>query len=249
MRIEYCGVCDKGQKRKINQDAVLMRVQDQTGLFIVADGMGGHLHGEAASETIVVELGRWWKKFSQCVYRQNFTDAVFELKQQLGLANRMIYEKYQDSGICGSTVAILFIYGKNYCIFSSGDSRIYYRNAFKWKRLTIDDIWENQPEIIENYTPEQMKKHANFGRLVHAIGIGEDTVVNGKTDILRDKDSFLLCSDGFYKMCETKDIRKILKNYKNGKSGEELLRQALQKVYENGASDNISMVLVRVQGV
>jgi len=249
MRVEYCGICDKGKKREINQDAIFMGVQDNIGLFAVADGMGGHLHGEAASGTITAELGRWWERFSQSGYGQSFASVVFELKQQLELANRAIYEQYQKSGICGSTVAVLFVYGQNYCIFSSGDSRIYYMNTFKWKQLTIDDVWENQPEIMGSYTLEQMRRHVNYGRLIHAIGISDDTVVNGKTDMLKDKDSFLLCSDGLYKACGIRDIKRILKKFRNGENGEELLRQALQKVYENGAADNISMVLVRVQSV
>lgn len=245
MRVEYCGVSDKGEKRDVNQDAIFMDARENMALFAVADGMGGYQHGEAASGAIVAEMRKWWEELSGEGGREAFDEMAYMLKQRLELANRIIYEKYNASGICGSTVVVLFIYGRNYCIYSSGDSRIYYLSGWIWKQLTVDDVWENQPEISSGYSKGELKQHVNYGKLLHAIGISESMAVNGKTDLLKSGDCFLLCSDGLYKMCREKDMKKTVRDYKSGKDGQKLLEQLLQKVYENGARDNVSIVMVR----
>ena len=62
--MEYSGVCAVGKKRNVNQDAILSETHDDMGLFVVADGMGGHSHGELASRCIVDEMKKWAVQFS-----------------------------------------------------------------------------------------------------------------------------------------------------------------------------------------
>lgn len=245
MKIEYCGISDKGKKREINQDAVFMESYKDKALFVVADGMGGHSHGEMASAIIVEEMGKWWGEFIRKDRREDFHEAVSLLRQRLELINRVIYERYNASQVCGSTLAALLLCEGNYCVFSSGDSRIYCRSRFRVKQLTTDDVWENQPEA-KQYSEEKRKNHPDYGKLIYAMGVFPDAVIRGKTDTLNINDCFLLCSDGLYKMCGEEDIKRTLKDYRNGKDGRQLLARLLKEVYENGASDNVSVILVRV---
>lgn len=245
MKIEYCGISDKGKRREINQDAVLMKVYKDRALFAVADGMGGHSYGEMASAAIVEEMEKWWEEFAWKEQEEDFREALSSLRQRLELANRIIYERYSSSQICGSTLVVLLICGMNYGIFSSGDSRIYYQSGHKLKQLTTDDVWENQPEA-GLYSSEERRDHPDYGKLIYAIGVLPDAVIKGKTDMLKSNDRFLLCSDGLYKMCSEEDIKRTLKDYKSDKDGKQLLTQLLKTVYENGARDNVSVILVRV---
>lgn len=249
MKTEFSGVCDIGKIREVNQDAIFMDAGEDAALFAVADGMGGHFHGEAASGIVVGELRRWWEEFQADSYRKEQAGetgrVLLSLQQRLELANRTIYRQYNsDTQICGSTVAVLFIYRDSYCVLSSGDSRIYYANGLRWKQLTCDDVWENQPGVIEQYRPAELRRNANYGKLVHAIGTAKEAVFSGKTDILKDDDRFLLCSDGLYKMCREKELKKIVRSYKGNKNGTRLLGQMMDQVYEKGARDNISCILV-----
>lgn len=244
MRIEYCGICDKGIQRLMNQDAVFMGAHGEMALFAVADGMGGHTRGEAASGTIIAEIKEWWEGLLSGIHGDEFGYIVFSLQQQLELANRIIYEHYNSRGVCGSTVVVLLIHGRNYCVLSSGDSRIYYLNRRSWEQLTVDDVWENLPETRMNYSPNQQREHANYGKLTQAVGIASRMAMRGKRDVLKKGDRFLLCSDGLYKMCGEEAVKGLLKEYKGKKNGDKLLGRILREVYENGAKDNISVVLV-----
>lgn len=245
MKIEYCGISDKGKKREINQDAILMKAYNDRALFAVADGMGGHSHGEMASAAIAGEMDKWWEKFTMGENGEDFKEAFLSLRQCLELVNQTIYERYNDSQICGSTIATLFIYGMNYGVLSSGDSRIYCQSGHRLKQLTKDDVWENQPQAA-SYPEKVRREHPDYGKLICAIGVSPDSRIKGQTDILKNNDCFLLCSDGLYKMCSEEDVKRTLKDYKNKKDGNSILTQLLKTVYANGALDNVSAILVKV---
>lgn len=250
MKIEYCGVCDKGAVREVNQDAIFMDAGEDMALFAVADGMGGHMYGEAASGIIVTQLRRWWEQCRGVPHQtgnpENFDGIVCSLREQIAYANRMIYEQYNNgTDICGSTIAVLLIWGSDYCILSCGDSRIYYLKGLRCGQITVDDVWENQPHIIASYEPRQIREHAYYGKLVRAVGVSKNAKLNEQTDVLESGGRFLLCSDGLYKMCREKEIRRVLRRYKGNRNGAKLLKQMIRRVYADGARDNTSAILVR----
>ena len=86
--------------------------------------------------------------------------------------------------------------------------------------------------------------HENYGKLLQAVGISETISIASKTDLLKKGDSFLLCSDGLYKFCPEKDMRKIVHGM-NENNMEESLKKMVAKCYEAGAKDNISVILVK----
>lgn len=250
MKIEYCGICDKGACREVNQDAIFMDSKEDMALFAVADGMGGHRYGEAASGIIVSEIQRWWERCRTDARTKEcsgyFLEVVSSLRAGIERANRIIYEQYNvGADVCGSTVAVLLICGRRYSILSSGDSRVYCLKGFGWKQMTVDDRWENQPDIIARYRPQQLKQHAYYGRLIRAVGVSETVMLNETMDTVRCGIRFLICSDGLYKMCPEKELKKILGRYKGGQNGDKLLAEMIRKVYRNGARDNASAILVR----
>lgn len=241
--MEYRGVCDIGLERTMNQDAIFMAADNDIGLFCVADGMGGHSHGERASREIVDNIALWWKDFQEPDYDYDFTRIIYSLNQVLEKANRNIYRMSGDRQIIGSTVAVLFVCHERYGILSAGDSRIYLCDRARVRQLTVDEIWENQVNL--NLSSRVKKQHPNRGKLVNAIGIEEDVRITSSTDQGRDGMTFMLCSDGLYKMCTDRVIARAMKECRRGVL-DEVMNKLIRKVYEGGAKDNTSIILVRV---
>ena len=246
MKIFYSGVCDSGLKRKNNQDSICMYLNkiEEAGLFVVADGMGGHAEGETASRTITDKLREWIHYFSADVYQGKFSKMMQSLENKIEEINREIFFKYNQTQICGSTCILLFIYKDNYGIINVGDSRIYKKAGWKIKSLMKDDVWENKLDVKEKYTKKEILNHKNYGKLLQAVGIRENMSLASKTDLLKQGDIFLLCSDGLYKFCKERDIQRILK-----RASEDNLKDSVNslmaKCYEAGARDNVSIIIVK----
>lgn len=245
MSIDYCGVCDKGNKRVVNQDAILMSAKRELGLFVVADGMGGHSLGEVASGCIVNELRNWWESIIGQEEKFEFYQLIMCLKQKIKEINRRIYEEYNNGTVCGSTVVILLIYKRYFCIVTVGDSRIYRLRGLWMKQMTVDDVWENLEEVKENFDLAEIKSNINYGKLTSAIGIDREVTLKVQTGKLRGGDKFLLCSDGVYKLCKSVQIKERMRKYKGTENGKDIVKRLLDSVYEKGAPDNISAIFLR----
>lgn len=241
--MEYVGISETGLVREMNQDAILMHTNACTGLFAVADGMGGHSHGEWASRCIIMELETWWKRFQAISYDNDFKKMTLSIRQAVEQANRGIYTNYNQIEICGSTIALLFIYRNQYCILYAGDSRVYQYQENRLKLLTIDETWENQAGL----SPQERKNilNPNYGKLINAIGTRKTMRCRILTGRRAGKNSFLLCTDGLYKFCPDKDIKYYLKKSQKSDNLENICYQIRDVVYQNGAGDNVSYIIVR----
>ncbi|GFI19436.1 serine/threonine phosphatase stp [Lachnospiraceae bacterium] len=243
--MEYAGISEKGLIREINQDAILMRSDVSAGLFAVADGMGGHSHGEKASQLIIKELSVWWENFQPSSYDGEFMRMTASIKQAVEYANREIYINYNKKVICGSTIVLLFIYKNQYCILYAGDSRVYQYRGSLWKLLTIDETWENQIDL--SVWQKKDLKNPNYGKLVNAIGVRGNMQCRILTGQLKRKDSFLLCTDGLYKFCSDRYLKLCMKKSRRIMHLEDICQKMLDRVYGNGAGDNISFIVVKVK--
>lgn len=246
MRIRYSGICDIGLKRDVNQDSIVtyFKENDNIGLFVVADGMGGYSEGERASQAITSELLQWIEHFSTNVYGDNFSKMMEDLENKLEDINREIFFKYNQEQICGSTCILLFIYKKYYGIINIGDSRIYKKEGWKVRSLMKDDVWENSPEVQESMSEKEIINHHNYGKLLQSVGTKETLMLTSKTDELKQGDTFLLCSDGLYKMCSEKKLARILQFVSESKV-EECVNKMLSACYKAGAGDNVSIIVVK----
>ncbi len=241
--MEYKGVCDIGLKRRVNQDAIFMAAKGETGLFCVADGLGGHSHGERASGEIVCRLAEWWKNFRDEDYADGFLGMMFALNQVLVKANENIYRMSDEGEICGSTAVVLFICGGRYGVLSAGDSRAYLCRRFRVKQVTVDEVWENQIDLF--VSEEEKRLHPNRGKLTNAIGIGKEARITSTTNSIRKGAVFMLCSDGLYKMMAEHALYGYLKKCRRS-SLDVIADRMMKKVYDGGATDNISVVLIKV---
>lgn len=243
MRLEFAGKSDLGGKRKINQDSFCMFQKEDAGLFAVADGMGGHTNGEKASQTAIAYLSDWWTSFSPVLFGYEFRRMLADIEKVVKQANNRIYTQWNQNGVCGTTITVLFIYRNLYGVIYAGDSRCYVSLGRKWEQLTIDEVWENQSCIDEN--EREQKEHPNRGKLVNAIGIREAARCRALTDYILPDSAFVLCSDGLYKFCTDRFIRNCVRRCGDRQGIEQAIDKMIGKVYQNGAGDNISVVVVK----
>lgn len=246
MEIAYFGICDIGLKRKVNQDSLLTadRREEEMYLFVVADGMGGHSDGELASKALTEGMRTWADAFSVKKYDGNFRNMMLSLQNRIEEINRKIYIEYNQSQICGSTCVVLLLFRNIYGVISAGDSRLYLHRGFKTTSVTTDDVWENQSSVQETLTRKQICSHPNYGKLTNSIGTSEEVFLSVKTDHVKRGDVFLLCSDGLYKYCSEKYLKKVLRSVseENVEAG---VRELVDKTHKQGAGDNVSVILVK----
>lgn len=238
---------DRGLCHNINQDAVAAFVKEQTGLFILADGMGGHSMGEVASSAVTARFQSLWQKLLRSDFPKGFHVLSRQVQDTILSVNREIYDRYNQGRICGTTIAVLLILDGCYAVFSVGDSRIYSYTKGHIRRLTVDDIWDNLPSVTGFYTKEQIEKGKNCGKLTQAVGVKADVSVHVSTNRVSRGQKFLVCSDGLYKYCAEHKIEKCLRHNHSENALQKASDRMMKEVFENGAGDNVSLILVSPQ--
>ena len=241
--MDYAEMSNVGNKREVNQDAIYAMSRGEIGLYVVADGMGGYEQGDKASKSIVDRMEGWWNGFSGAKYENDFKKMVHSLQQALEQANRDIFYQYNQGAVCGSTVVVLFCWKELYAILYVGDSRVYRYREHKFRQLTIDEVWENQADLTE----EEKKKNWKIynGKLLNAVGIRDQLQCRVITDQINQEEIFLLCSDGLYKYCAEKQIRKYMRKAQKGGKLHKCCEALMKKTLAGEAKDNISIIIIR----
>lgn len=246
MKIICSGICDKGLIREKNQDFIYINLCDKQdmGLFVIADGIGGCANGEIASKIVTNRLKEWSENFEEVIFDYDFRKMMQNLEKKIIEINLEIYNMFNQSQICGSTCVLLFIYRKNYGIIHVGDSRIYVKDKWKLKSLMKDNVWENKIDVRESMSLKEIVTHANYGKLLEAVGIKENILFSTRTDQLKKGDTFLMCSDGLYKYCPKRYMVQNIMIISESNINE-AVKKLLKKCYSVGAKDNISIIIVK----
>lgn len=226
-----------GNYRKNNEDSYFLN--ESKNLYILADGMGGHLAGERASKMATEIIGSDFEGEREV---KSIDDAIEILSSSIRDANKKIYESSQENedyrGM-GTTLSAGLILD-NVLIYSNiGDSRIYKINK-DMEQLTRDDSFVNYLIEIGEITEEEAKNHPKKNVLTKAMGTTPDIEVIVNTLNIGEKDIFLFCSDGLTNMVSDEDIFKIVKENSPEDARDKLLDLALK----NGGMDNITFILV-----
>ncbi|MBQ9136693.1 MAG: serine/threonine-protein phosphatase [Lachnospiraceae bacterium] len=245
-KITYCAKTDRGLRYNVNQDAIAAFTQGSLGLFVLSDGMGGHSMGELASRCIALQYSNYWQQLMSLPQLPDFATLTWQVQQVLLQANQMIYAQYNQGQVCGATAVVLLIWEDCYAVLSVGDSHIYSLMDKSLRPLSVDDIWDLLPSTISTFTPEQIALHQSRGKLVQAVGTKPDINIHVSSDRIKKGQVFLLCSDGLYKFCDDKQIEKGLRSIKSESSMQNVMGEYLQNVFDNGAGDNVSIILVQV---
>ncbi len=246
---EALAFSETGTVRSENQDAIYIAKTEQAGIFVVADGMGGQHKGAVASGMAVDALQKWWKQLQGGVMAIPFFDVIRSLERAIHTCNLQICHAYQREGQQGgTTLSILLLHGRSYAVINVGDSRIYCCERRKCCQLTVDDVWENQPDIRSLVKTVDLRRDSRYGKLTKAVGVWEQVSFGVTTGSLDREAVFFLCSDGVYKYCDEKKLLILLRKVRRHGDISGALEQIKKNVYQNGAADNLSAVLVTVYG-
>lgn len=231
---ESFGVSHKGCVREHNEDNYL--VEPQTGLWVVADGMGGHEAGEVASASIVDHLATIGIASSAPDLRARFED-------RLSRANAEIRGISRTRGITiGSTFAALLAMDGRFACLWAGDSRIYLiRNA------SISQVSRDHTEVQELLdrgviSEAEALTWPRRNVITHAVGVSDDVVIDFQQGELMPGDIFVLGTDGLTAHVSDAEIEAAAVSGKPRAACESLL----QTVLARGGTDNVTIVLVKI---
>jgi protein phosphatase len=248
MRLKVGAATSIGRVRPINEDAYLTRA-DQ-GLFVVCDGMGGSAAGEVASQLAVETIGASVTGAAlDHTTGRRFQPHTAQLGLALEAANRAILERAradsEKSGM-GTTVVGVWVNEGVVSIAHVGDSRAYVSNAGGFEAVTTDhSLVEAQVQAgLINREQSRTSEYQNV--LLRALGreddvqveLGELTVVSG--------DCLLLCTDGLTRMVSDGELSETLTRFRGDPQG--ACDHLIAAANDNGGPDNITAVVVEVQG-
>ena len=224
-----------GLIREINEDAILS-LPDQH-LWAVADGMGGYEAGNIASDMIVSTLKNLKLDGSLNEIVNRVEDSLIDVNHRiLEYADIML-----DGRTLGSTVVTLIIKGRVGICLWAGDSRLYrYRNR-QLVQLSRDHSQVEEQVMQGHITPEEADNHPDSNVITRAIGADSEIYIDINAFSVQLGDIFLLCSDGLYNMVSNDEIAHILAS----QPIEQAVETLIQKVLDNGADDNVSVILVQ----
>lgn len=224
-----------GTVRSINEDSILSK--PEINLWAIADGMGGYEAGDVASSLIV-------KTLDELAYKESLSDIVNAVEDTLTDVNHRIQEYADimlDGRMLGSTVVSLLIRGRVGACIWAGDSRLYrYRNN-QLQQLSRDHSHVEELMTQGHITAEEAANHPDSNVITRAVGAHEELYLDLNVFNLQVGDTLLLCSDGLYNAVKQPDIIQFLSQ----PSPQLIVQHLLAKALENGASDNVSIIIVK----
>lgn len=215
------------------------------GVFIVADGMGGHAAGEVASEMSVQIVGR---SLENVVGRPD-AEAAETIRKGIVEANAAIFQRTlveQDKRGMGTTVTAMVINGERYMIGQVGDSRAYLLRDGQLLQITKDHSYVQEQVDAGYLTPAQARTHPYSNVITRCVGANSDVAPDVYGGTLHGSDHFLLASDGLTGMLEDEDLLTILTS---GRSPGELVDKLISEANRRGGLDNVTVIIVRIDGI
>ncbi|MGD8896999.1 MAG: Stp1/IreP family PP2C-type Ser/Thr phosphatase [Acidobacteriota bacterium] len=253
MKITSEALSDVGRKRKGNEDA--HAVNREQGLYVVADGMGGHAAGEVASRIAVEGIEEFVTLTAgnqEITWPFGLDETISydgnRLKTAIRHANRRVLEATRESAELegmATTVAAVLIEGEVAHLAHVGDSRIYRWSDDELTLLTSDHSWVNEQIQTGVISPEQARSHPLRNVVTRALGGRADLLVDVQALRMKEGDVLLLCSDGLTTMVSDEEIAGTLRS-----SGGDIGRAAQALVDEangHGGEDNITVVLMKFE--
>jgi protein phosphatase len=251
LRVKACGLSDIGLTRLHNED--YFEIDPRHRLYVVADGMGGHNHGEVAAQIAVQAIRDF-------VARSADRDTTWPFGAEARLARhsnllKMAVRTAHDNVLrairrdgslygMGTTVVGLLLSGTTAAVAHVGDSRAYRLRDGRLDQLTQDHTWVNEQVVAGFLSKEQARSHPLKNVVTRALGGESDVLVDVREVEVEPGDLYLLCSDGLTGMLSDADIHDRLAS---GRSLHEICRSLINDSNARGGIDNVTVVLLAIE--
>ncbi|MHC5019962.1 MAG: Stp1/IreP family PP2C-type Ser/Thr phosphatase [Planctomycetota bacterium] len=241
---------DVGKKRRHNEDFVMS--DEELGVCVVADGMGGHMHGEVASrlacETVFDHYRTRVEKVDPT--HPNIAEEIDFLRFAVEKANHVVYrtgDEDDDFNDMGTTAVCLTLRGGQALIANVGDSRCYRWRNNRLRQLTRDHSWVGEMWEKKLITKESAMVHPERNVVTRALGVEPEVEVDTEKTSAKPGDIFLLCSDGLTDLVEDAALVDLMRDTLPdlNKTATALINIA----NERGGDDNISVALIEVGSI
>jgi Serine/threonine protein phosphatase len=248
--IVAAGATHVGRVRPINEDAFLC--DPESGLFVVADGMGGHHAGEVASALAVESIRTFLMRTREgeaVTWPYGIDPALSfdsnRLLTAIKLANRRVFkagEEREDYTGMGTTIVVALISGDRLMFGSVGDSRLYSFANGSLAQLTEDDTWAR---LTAGLAPEAVVKHPMRHVLTNVVGARDQIDCRVSERAVGAEEVFLLATDGLHGVL---DGAAIATSLGGGEPPDVVANRLIAAALERGGTDNITTVVVRCSG-
>jgi len=269
---------DTGLQRDLNEDRVWSEIYnpsegESVGLFIVCDGMGGHLGGECAShwavETIKREMANFFcpkdprgtVKLSDneaaaqansgpVTRKSDITKLENQITNAIQTANDVVHEyaqqKPQEAGDAGTTISLAFVQGGRAVIANVGDSRTYIIRDNQLNQISNDHSLVASLVASGQLQPEEVYSHPQRNVIYRSLGQKQQVQIDTYIQTIRTGNYLLLCSDGLWEMVQDDEL--IVKLVTTSKDTREACQKLVDEANKAGGEDNIGVVVVKVIG-
>ncbi|MEW6623202.1 MAG: Stp1/IreP family PP2C-type Ser/Thr phosphatase [Bacillota bacterium] len=235
--MEVAGLSNKGLRPE-NQDALYISLSE--GLFIVADGMGGHRAGRLASSLAIETARSWFLK-----YKDKTKDKRELILQSMIQANYVLIQHAtqnpETSGM-GTTMTLMYLDNGVALIGHVGDSRAYHVSSYGIARLTNDHSYVGELVRMGGITEADALNHPQRNLLLRAIGGCENIEIDFISKPLKLGEHILLCTDGLFNILHDEELKSIIMVNTVNKAVETMVHSALMR----GGHDNITAILVKL---
>jgi len=240
-------------KRELNEDN--FSILENEGVYVVADGMGGHNAGEIASQITIDTIAKFFQSSAKdeditWPYKMDTSLSLNANKLMVGIkfANRTIFRSASSNtayaGMGTTVVAILTKNGEGEIYIAHvGDSRCYCYSENKFAQVTEDHSLLNEYIKAGQITKEQAKNFPHKNVIMRALGMKENVLVDIQKRKVEPGEIYLLCSDGLSDMLDDEEIKEV---FDKGMSLEETTKEFIDRANSNGGKDNITVVLLKV---
>jgi serine/threonine protein phosphatase PrpC len=252
MRVSWAVATDPGMRRERNEDSYCAR--PDLGLFVVADGMGGHVAGEVASRAAVEAIETFVQE-SAGVGKNDTWPFPLEpelsldanrLKAAYRLANRRLASMMEDKqALRGmATTASSVLMGEDgAAVAHVGDSRLYMLRHGQLMRLTLDPSWVEEQVRAGTMTASAARQHPWRNVVTRALSGGDDPGIDAGDIVLEPGDRLLLCSDGLFSVLADDRIGEVLAQ---SLSLSEICQALINAANQGGGPDNITTLVLQI---
>lgn len=251
-KIDFAQITDTGRVRDHNEDAI--GSDEDIGLMVLADGMGGYSAGEVASGIAVEIVSQLASEGADRERRGDIDPHSGMMRQSIVLrdavyrANKIIYQTAQSQTQCegmGTTIVACMFYDDKVSVAHVGDSRAYRLRGGQFDQVTLDHSLLQ--ELVDRgfYSAEEAQRSTNRNYVTRALGVEPTVEVEVHEHEVLPDDIYLLCSDGLPDMVEDDDIHLTISTFND--SLDVVGQQLVDLANDHGGNDNVSVMLAQVK--